>query len=82
MTDRERTRAAAAESIFGVVMLIGGVFLTTLGGLAGSIGLALIVLGGVGVVHAVFLGLGLAGGLGERKEDPPMSTMSAVARRR
>jgi hypothetical protein len=71
MTDHERTRAAAAESIFGAVMLVGGVFLTTLGGSAGSIGLALIVLGGVGVVHAVGLGLGLVGGLREHEDGPP-----------
>lgn len=68
MTDQERTRAAATESIVGAVMLGGGVLLTMLGGFAGTIGLVLIVLGVVGVGHAVLLGLGLIGLPGEPKD--------------
>ena len=68
MTDQERTRAAATESIVGVVMLGGGVLLTMLGGIAGTMGLVLIVLGVAGVAHAVLLGLGLIGLPGERKD--------------
>lgn len=56
----ERTRVAAWESVFGAVMLIGGLLLAKLGGVADIVGLALLFLGACGLGHAVLLGLGLA----------------------
>jgi len=70
--DSERTRVAAAESVCGAVMLIGGLLLIRLGGIAGAIGLALLFLGVGGLGHAVLYGLGLAqlpGVADERAKD-------------
>jgi hypothetical protein len=68
LTDQERTRAAAVESIFGAVMLLGGIILIMVGGFAGTIGLVLIIVGAAGAAHAVLLGLGLVDLPGERKD--------------
>jgi hypothetical protein len=57
--DSERTRVAAWESVCGVVMLIGGVLLSRVGGVAGIVGLGLLFLGIGGLGHAVLYGLGL-----------------------
>lgn len=58
--DSERTRVAAWESVCGAVMLIGGILLTRLGGVADIAGLGLLFLGIGGLGHAVLYGLGLA----------------------
>jgi hypothetical protein len=68
LTHKERTHAAAGESIFGAVMLLGGIILITVGGFAGTIGLVLIIVGAAGAAHAVLLGLGLVDLPGERKD--------------
>jgi hypothetical protein len=77
--DTERTRVAAAESVCGAVMLIGGVLLIGLGGIAGAIGLALLFLGVGGLGHAVFYGLGLVD-LPGTEERPPESRKDDDAR--
>jgi multisubunit Na+/H+ antiporter MnhG subunit len=68
LTDQERTHAAAVESIFGAVMLLGGIILITVGGFAGTVGLVLIIVGAAGAAHAVLLGLGLVDLPSERKD--------------
>jgi hypothetical protein len=68
LTGQERTHAAAVESIFGAVMLLGGIILITAGGFAGTVGLVLIIVGAAGAAHAVLLGLGLVDLPGERED--------------
>ena len=58
--DPERARVTAWESVCGLVMLIAGVLLTRLGGVADVVGLAMALLGVGGLGHAVLYGLGLA----------------------
>lgn len=60
MKDSERTRVAAWMSVSGAVMLIVGVLLTRIGGIADVIGVALLFLGVGGLGYAVLFWLGLA----------------------
>jgi len=54
-----RTRVVAWESVSSAAMLIGGLLLSRLGGLE-FVGLAVMLLGVGGLVHAALYGLGLA----------------------
>jgi len=65
----ERTRVAAWECVAGLAMLIVGVVLTRLGGVAQAVGLGLLFLGAGGCGHAVLLGAGLVR-LPETEEQP------------
>jgi hypothetical protein len=57
--DRERTLAAAVEASVGAVMFVAGALLLHLSGFGKAVGMALLVLGVVGLGHALLVGFGI-----------------------
>lgn len=57
--DRERTRFCAVLAVIGAVMFVAGVLLTQLAALLVPWGCLLLVFGGIAVLQAVLIGLGV-----------------------
>ncbi len=69
--DRERTRYAAVLATAGAVMFIAGGLLAKLADLLMPWGSLLLLLGGLAVLQAVLIGLGLLPIPGDNKKDAP-----------
>ena len=67
--DRERTRYAAVLAAAGAVMFIAGGLLAKLADLLMPWGSLLLVLGGLAVLQAVLIGLGLLPIPGDKRKD-------------
>jgi hypothetical protein len=59
MSDRDRSRCAAVEALVAAVMVVGGLVIIDLRNVLMLFGCGLLVLGILGLAHAVVLGLGL-----------------------
>jgi hypothetical protein len=67
MSDRERTRAAAVLAVVGAIFVVGGLLLTRVP-IAILFGLTVAVFGGLALMHAILLGLGVIGWPGDSRE--------------